>query len=194
MLTTDQLRSEYGADCTERAKAGAQEAWDELAAWMERHQYRLRQADTGARSCRAITGGTKKSLHAAFLAVAKLAQGCFDGGPIAFLRGGEVQRALDARDVDRSGLRRCAIVRRPRGVYHVRRSRGRNSRQQTHSRERDARAKTHPHFDPIPYAFRSVRSAPVPFKSAAKASEMRTKCDFYLLMERNRDFVTRMRG
>lgn len=69
VLSTQQVRDEYGADCTEREVAGAQEAWDGLSAWMEHYRYELRQADTGSRACRAITGGTKKSLHAIFLAV-----------------------------------------------------------------------------------------------------------------------------
>jgi hypothetical protein len=69
VLTTAQLRSEYGADCREREAAGAQEAWDAVSAVMLHYGYHLRQGDTGSRSCRAITGGKLKSLHAAFLKV-----------------------------------------------------------------------------------------------------------------------------
>lgn len=69
VLSTSQMRSEHGAPCKVKVWRGAQEAWDGLVAWMEYYGYKLRQADTGSRSCRPITGGTNYSLHAYFLDV-----------------------------------------------------------------------------------------------------------------------------
>jgi hypothetical protein len=77
-------------------------------------------------------------------------------------------------------MRRCDIGwRRGRRHHCILRARGRSNGQQTKGRERDgARAKNHFHFELIPYAFHTEGWAQVPFKSVAKTSEMRTKCDF----------------
>src|SRR5512139_1053603 len=113
----------------------------------------------------------------AIVRVTRLTAGQFtqrglDRRPIRFLRRGEVQRALDARDVNRRGLRRVGAF------HHVACLRGRNSRQQTQGRERDhARAYSHFHFDWSPTLQVSLGTH-LPVKFAVKAYEMRTKCDF----------------
>jgi hypothetical protein len=67
-LTTSQLRAAYGPHCSENVRAGAKEAYGALNAAFKAHNYRVRTADTGARSCRRITGGSGYSLHAFFIA------------------------------------------------------------------------------------------------------------------------------
>lgn len=68
MLSTGELRAEYGPACKEAARHGAQEAWDAHQTVMAAFGYKLRKGDTGSRSCRPITGGTGYSLHAYFIA------------------------------------------------------------------------------------------------------------------------------
>lgn len=50
-------------------KASTFDAFNALNARLVKYDYRTRQADTGAYNCRAITGGTKMSLHAYGIAI-----------------------------------------------------------------------------------------------------------------------------
>ena len=49
-------------------------------------------------------------IRIAFLAAREIAQRRFDRRPIGLLRGREMQRALDARDVDRRSMRRRGTI------------------------------------------------------------------------------------
>lgn len=70
-------------------------------------------------------------IRIAFLTAGELAQRRFDRRPMELLCRREMQRALDACDVDRRSMGRRGTV------HHVGRSSGRNNRQQTQSRERN---------------------------------------------------------
>ena len=75
-------------------------------------------------------------IRIALLTAGELAQRGFDRRPIALLRRREMQRALDARDVDRGRVRRADLG-ADAVVHHLVRARGRSNGQQTESRERD---------------------------------------------------------
>jgi len=65
--STSAQRKNYGPNCKDQTFKGAQEAWDAHQTVMRHYNYKLRDADTGSRNCRPITGGTAYSLHAFFL-------------------------------------------------------------------------------------------------------------------------------
>lgn len=53
----------FGSDLI-RVAPGTEESWKALAAVLTSHGYVIRPADTDSYNCRAITGGSEKSLHA----------------------------------------------------------------------------------------------------------------------------------
>lgn len=65
--STATQRSLWAPACKTNAKQGVREAWTALDFCFSRWQYRINKADTGARSCRKITGGSGYSLHAFFV-------------------------------------------------------------------------------------------------------------------------------
>ncbi len=126
-------------------------------------------------TCR-LTRRTKPSDSAPFLVARKIAQGDLYRPPIAFLLLRQLEDAFDARDIDGGRTRRLRRV----AVLQSSGASGRDSRQQTKRREPDyARAKCLLHSASIPDVDVCCMGA-IAAKSAAKAYEMRAKCDFWV--------------